>query len=45
MKLSAGKRTLPGRKQIFRAQENGLAQGDVIARGDERLAGSLSCSR
>ena len=40
MKLSAGKRTLPGRKQIFRTQHKGLAQGDVIARGDEHLAGS-----
>jgi nicotinate phosphoribosyltransferase len=39
MKLSAGKRTLPGRKQIFRAQQHGLAQGDVIARRHERSAG------
>jgi nicotinate phosphoribosyltransferase len=34
LKLSAGKRTLPGRKQVFRR-----AEGDVIARRDERLAG------
>lgn len=40
MKLSAGKRTLPGRKQIFRAQQDAMAHGDVIARGHERLAGS-----
>ncbi|WP_414473885.1 nicotinate phosphoribosyltransferase [Microvirga sp. M2] len=40
MKLSAGKRSLPGRKQIFRTRQNGFAQGDVIARDDEHLAGS-----
>jgi nicotinate phosphoribosyltransferase len=39
MKLSAGKRTLPGRKQVFRIQRNGVFDGDVIARRHERLAG------
>ncbi len=38
-KLSAGKRILPGRKQVFRRMEDGLAVGDIIARGEERLAG------
>lgn len=40
MKLSPGKHTLPGRKQIFRAMRNGLAEGDVIARGSEHRDGS-----
>ena len=39
MKLSPGKRTLPGRKQVFRQFRNGAASGDVIARHDETLAG------
>ncbi|WP_262028113.1 nicotinate phosphoribosyltransferase [Microvirga sp. Mcv34] len=39
MKLSAGKRMLPGRKQIFRTRRNGLSQGDVIGRAQENLAG------
>ncbi len=34
LKLSTGKRTLPGRKQVFRT-----ADGDTIARSEERLAG------
>jgi nicotinate phosphoribosyltransferase len=38
-KLSAGKRILPGRKQVFRRTEDGLAEGDIIARAEERLAG------
>lgn len=38
-KLSAGKRILPGRKQVFRRMENGLAAGDTIARGEEHLSG------
>jgi len=37
MKLSSGKRTLPGRKQIFRVAENGVMTGDTIARADETL--------
>ncbi len=39
MKLSAGKRTPPGSKQVFRAVENGVATGDVIACADETLPG------
>lgn len=39
MKLSPNKSVLPGRKQVFRAEENGIATGDTIARHDERLAG------
>ena len=39
MKLSSNKSVLPGRKQVFRAEENGIATGDTIARHDERLAG------
>jgi len=34
LKLSTGKRTLPGRKQVFRSE-----QGDVIARAEENLEG------
>lgn len=39
MKLSAGKRTLPGRKQVFRQVQRGLAMCDVIGRHDEDIAG------
>ncbi len=39
IKLSSGKRTLPGRKQVFRAVEDGIAQGDTIADADETLPG------
>ena len=39
-KLSAGKRILPGRKQVFRRFEAGIATGDVIARAGEVLAGT-----
>lgn len=44
-KLSPGKVSLPGRKQVFRRFENGLATGDTIARHDERLPGEplLDC--
>jgi nicotinate phosphoribosyltransferase len=38
-KLSPGKVSLPGRKQVFRRYENGLAAGDTIARHDESLPG------
>lgn len=34
-KLSPGKRILPGRKQVYRIEEDGLAVRDVIARHDE----------
>lgn len=40
MKLSAGKRSLPGRKQVFREFRDGAAVGDVIARHDETLPGA-----
>jgi len=36
VKLSAGKRTLPGSKQVWRLTEHGRACGDVIAREGER---------
>jgi len=40
LKLSSGKRTLPGRKQVFRREgDDGTAVGDVIARADESLDG------
>jgi nicotinate phosphoribosyltransferase len=39
MKLSTGKTLLPGRKQIFRVERDGLAQYDVLARHDEPAAG------
>jgi nicotinate phosphoribosyltransferase len=40
MKLSTGKRSLPGRKQVFREFRDGLAVRDVIARRDETLPGA-----
>ncbi len=40
MKLSPGKLTLPGRKQVFRREAGGVATGDVIARADESLPGT-----
>lgn len=39
MKLSAGKSTLPGRKQVFRVEERGEAVRDVMALFGENLAG------
>ena len=39
MKLSPNKSVLPGRKQVFRSEENGTATRDTIARYGERLAG------
>ncbi len=44
-KLSPGKLSLPGRKQVFRRYENGVAAGDTIARHDENLSGEplLEC--
>ena len=35
IKLSAGKTLLPGRKQVFRVESNGMASGDEIVRHDE----------
>ncbi len=40
MKLSTGKSTLPGRKQIFRNYGNKTAVYDVIGRHDENLSGA-----
>lgn len=39
IKLSAGKPILPGRKQVFRREDQGRALDDVIARADEDLPG------
>ena len=39
LKLSTGKPILPGRKQVFRFEADGLAVRDVIGRSDERLSG------
>lgn len=39
MKLSTGKRSLPGRKQVFRQFRDGVATKDVIARHGETLPG------
>ena len=39
MKLSSGKRILPGRKQVFRVMDQGYMRRDVIAQHDETLAG------
>lgn len=39
LKTSPGKRILPGRKQVFRLEERGVALRDVLARHDESLPG------
>lgn len=39
LKLSTGKKILPGRKQVFRLERGGEAVRDVIARHDEELPG------
>lgn len=39
MKLSSGKQSLPGAKQVFRQQDGGRMRGDVLARRDEHLDG------
>ena len=39
LKLSTGKPVLPGRKQVFRIEEDGRAVRDVIARAEETLPG------
>lgn len=40
LKLSSGKGTLPGRKQVFRQEdEHGRARRDVVGRADESLPG------
>lgn len=45
MKLSSGKKTLPGPKQVFRRFRDGQAVGDVIARADESDAAAGCESR
>jgi nicotinate phosphoribosyltransferase len=46
IKLSPGKALLPGRKQVFRREQDGRATGDVIAAHDEAADGRplLSCA-
>jgi nicotinate phosphoribosyltransferase len=39
LKLSTGKPVLPGRKQVFRQERDGVAVGDVIARDGEEQPG------
>ena len=39
MKLSKGKPLLPGRKQVYRIERDGVAMRDVIARRDEAVEG------
>jgi nicotinate phosphoribosyltransferase len=39
LKLSTGKPVLPGRKQVFRVEQDGRAMRDVIARAEEKLPG------
>ena len=39
LKLSAGKRTLPGSKQVWRLSQNGRATGDVLALASEPSPG------
>jgi nicotinate phosphoribosyltransferase len=39
LKTSPGKAILPGRKQVFRREQDGIAAGDVVARHDERHPG------
>jgi nicotinate phosphoribosyltransferase len=39
LKLSTGKAVLPGRKQIVRVDQNGIADHDVLAQHDESLPG------
>lgn len=40
MKLSTGKPSLPGAKQIYRRFDDGMARGDVLARRDETQDGT-----
>jgi nicotinate phosphoribosyltransferase len=39
LKLSTGKSIYPGRKQVFRSEEDGRMTGDVIGRADDALDG------
>jgi nicotinate phosphoribosyltransferase len=46
MKLSKGKNTLPGRKQVFRSKsEDGFCQKDTIALAEEKIEGDPLLSR
>lgn len=45
LKLSSGKPILPGRKQIFREQHDGVFRGDVIGRWHEELPGQPLLSK
>lgn len=40
VKLSPGKRVLPGRKQVHRLEEGGIARGDVVTAADESVPGA-----
>ncbi len=39
IKLSPGKQVLPGRKQVHRLEEGGMARGDVVTAADEVVRG------
>ena len=39
VKLSPGKRVLPGRKQVYRMERDGMATDDLLARSDEAGGG------
>ena len=39
LKLSTGKVLLPGRKQVFRIERDGVADHDVLGRRDDQIAG------
>ena len=39
LKLSAGKRVLPGRKQVFRVELGDFSDHDVLGKSDERVPG------
>jgi nicotinate phosphoribosyltransferase len=39
LKLAPGKGIIPGRKQVFRIEENGIAVADVLAAVDEEHPG------
>ena len=39
IKSSSGKATLPGQKQVFRQEENGMYSGDIVCGIEEQLSG------
>jgi nicotinate phosphoribosyltransferase len=45
LKLSTGKPILPGRKQVYRVEEEGRAVRDILARADEGCSGRPLLSR